>query len=228
MLRSSAVRFWSAVSFAPVVGLLFTASAAHGATLAQWSFDSGVDDAATNVAAHITPSSFALSTALTNNGFQWSGTVRTHAFSQVGNPTAALALDQQRYVEVSITVEDGYSVNLSNLSFISRNGMGSDGSYNAFVRWNLDNYASDVVAAVVTEGGWGWGGQTVSQPLSATGVTGDVTVRIYTYNAGWDQVVGHDEIVLEGTVVPEPAALSLLALGGLCMLSRRRRDAMGE
>ena len=67
------------------------------------------------------------------------------------------------------------------------------------------------------------------EAVSLTGLQyqglGSITFRIY-YNGDFGPEGLWDNIVLNGTaVVPEPAALSVLALGGMIVLARRRRRA---
>ncbi len=51
---------------------------------------------------------------------------------------------------------------------------------------------------------------------------------ISTTNAsGTGNFTGLDSFTVNGTVIPEPASLALLAAGGLCLLTRQRKSASG-
>jgi len=63
----------------------------------------------------------------------------------------------------------------------------------------------------------------VVSPIVPTNLTGTVRFNLYglfaNTHAGAMQI---DDVVLNGTVAPEPATLSLLALAGLGLLARRK------
>jgi hypothetical protein len=59
---------------------------------------------------------------------------------------------------------------------------------------------------------------------SLTGLTGDVDVRVIFTPPSSSRFIFVDDVTLTG-VIPEPASLSLLAAGGVCLLGRRRRGA---
>ena len=48
------------------------------------------------------------------------------------------------------------------------------------------------------------------------------TLRIYSPGGDWETLLGSDG-TFSATIVPEPSMLSLLALGGLALVLRRRR-----
>ncbi|HEX7010476.1 MAG TPA: PEP-CTERM sorting domain-containing protein [Phycisphaeraceae bacterium] len=53
-------------------------------------------------------------------------------------------------------------------------------------------------------------------------VAGPLEFRIYVFSPGTGSAIDFDNITLHGEVVPEPASLALLGLGGLGFLRRRR------
>lgn len=65
----------------------------------------------------------------------------------------------------------------------------------------------------------------LSSVASLQGVTGTTEFRFYLYDNSNSQsrINRVANVTLDGDVVPEPTSLALLGLGGLCMMSRRRR-----
>ena len=56
-------------------------------------------------------------------------------------------------------------------------------------------------------------------------LTQAVTFRLYATSDGTGSTVQFDNFALNGEVIPEPASLALLGLGGLMLLPRRKRTA---
>jgi hypothetical protein len=99
-----------------------------------------------------------------------------------------------------------------------------------FVNTDVDGFGStewihhNTITAQPAGGALRWQDETVN--LSAPKYQGlnSITFRIY-YNGDFGPEGLWDNIVLNGSTVPEPSALSVLALGGMTALARRRRQA---
>ena len=152
----------------------------------------------------------------------WPGNAYEPAHNNTGGPA---------YFSFTVTPNAGNILNLTDLQF--KVGTAQAGSFNPvfYVNTDVDGFGStewihsDTITAQPAGGALNWQDETVSLTgLQYQGLDG-ITFRIY-YDGDFGPEGLWDNIVLNGTVVvPEPAALSVLALGGMIVLARRRRRA---
>ena len=134
-----------------------------------------------------------------------------------------------RYFEFSVTVSNGFALDLQSLELHERNF--STSPTNWFVTYNVDNYTGDLFRSniVGTTGGFA-SNRVVLTGSENDALTGTITFRI---NAQGDSGLNPaarvmiDNIQLNGEVVaiPEPSSLILLglSLAGLAAYRRSRR-----
>jgi hypothetical protein len=145
----------------------------------------------------------------------------------VTSRTREHALSRDVYVEFSLAPAAGHRLNVENLTMDGFSASGTN-SRNFFVLYSMDNFATstllipDTVATVA--------GVSVQGDLNLTDVTTPVQFRIYGYapsdTSQPNRALQYDNIFVNGTVVPipEPTSTSLVCLGVVGLLMRRRRS----
>ena len=217
---------------------LISTPLAHSATLAEYTFTGGSSaDSAT--ATNVTVSTFTIA-AGTGSGFSSSsGTVFLRSTGTAS--TLAGAIDANDYVEFNIEVAEGFSMDLSSLSFEHKASAALvdlvpyESNFSTFT--SVDGFAEanviDTSTATHTSvnGGATTLLRTASIDLTSStfqDLTGTTTFRIYGFddkNAN-DAIMRLDNVTVFGavTAVPEPSTISLISLGGVSMLLRKKRD----
>ena len=221
-----------------VLGLA-SLSSAHGATLAQFTFDSASASTADATDANLTVSTFSGSGGAGVSSFSDMAFI----FSDDTDSTLAAAITNGDYWEFTITVNAGFTMDLTQLSFdhlTSGDGGVPGGTYP--YTGNLSTFVNNFTAGDVLSTST----QTLNAANGATSellgsdavdlstyqnITGTTTFRVYAYddspNTIDQPVLRLDNLLVTGTVtaVPEPTSNALLGLASLAMILRRRRGA---
>jgi len=152
-------------------------------------------------------------------------------FDQIADPSVALTGSGTADFPGLVFYMD--ATNVTNIT-ISYNLRDLDGSTDNSVQQVALQYRVggtgdfvNVPGAYVADASSGPSLATLVTPVSASDLAWDnagvLEFRVMTSNAiGNDEWIAVDDIRVSGTVVPEPASLTLLALGGLLMAARRR------
>jgi hypothetical protein len=134
------------------------------------------------------------------------------------------------YLEVTLTPDAGYAVQLSDLDFGSRST--ATGPLTYTVKWSADGYASTIYTAAIDKSGSTWKFYDSNFAAVTDTVSEPVTVRVFlsdgTGSPGSSANSRFDDVKLDVSAValaPEPASLGLLAAAGLPLAARRRRRA---
>ncbi len=213
-----------------VGGLLLLAPLAaqsEAAPVTAWEFDAGLFASAEHP--NITASSI-----FVNVG---GGTL----FGGTGNPVPSLltegwdtggnVADPAKYFAFSITVDVGYVLTLTNLSFDEQ------ALANGPPAWQVstvaDNFTTSVLGGATTIGAFGNHSVDLTGEPGLSGITSPFEIRIYGFgdlggdNSG-DWYI--DNIILEGDIiplVPEPSSLALAAVGFIALAAGRWRRRKG-
>ncbi len=178
-----------------------------------------------------------------NNLFATSNRV-TGSNQTAGTVSAAVADDD--YFGFTLTPDVGYQLNLESFSFnIGFNSFNQPNGASFFVvRTSADGFANnasivysydEAVDPVLDNANSGRIAPKVIVPVvdlsSLTGLTGAIEIRVYVFDSGPSSgsstpSLRLDDFVVNGeaVLIPEPAAVMLMSLGGVLILSRRRRS----
>lgn len=141
------------------------------------------------------------------------------------------AIANNDYVEWTLTVDAGKSLNLSNIE-MKYAGASSNSPTMMAVLMSTDNFAT--FSTVFTDSAVATTDEIADEALSFSGLTGTVSFRTYAWGAsssfggfaikpfGANLLQDQRGIILSGEVVPTPASAGLMALGGLIAARRRR------
>ncbi len=125
------------------------------------------------------------------------------------------------FFDFSFTINSGFQLDLSSVTFYGRSTSAGPTYYDMQVRTNLGvSFVS--IGSGVQQTNSTWQFHTANSNLP-TGVTDRIEFRLYGYGAGGTGSFGLDTVVVNGTVIPEPASLSLIGLGALGLLALRRK-----
>jgi len=140
------------------------------------------------------------------------------------------------YIAFEVQADLGYTLDITSFSWqMSSRPTGGNGSYGATdysLRYVVGGGGEVTLATgsvyAASFSGLGHAGGQYSESLSLTGVSDPVEFRLYLWggnlgegDAAWQTLTYFDNVQVEGSAVPEPLTLSLLAAGGLAVLKRR-------
>lgn len=197
------------------LAVIISLSSAHAATLANFNFtDGSLSSSATPIAGlTISPigseSNFLSFTSSTgwNSAAQISG-----ASGFFSSPTTHQAADNAVYF--NITAAPGYSFSLESFSFLAR----STGDAPADIGFKIGTTLHDFSSSFSNN-------STITSisntSLALTGLT-SATISIQGWNASGSTALQLDNIVLTGSVIPEPSTFILVIFGSVALLRRRR------
>jgi hypothetical protein len=217
--------FTGLLSFSVAAAL---SAGAHGA-LVEYRFNNSNDFSPTLVGADVTASNVAPRPADTTNGL--GGNLSTESdgvgfrldFSPAGNTSVSEAVAEEAYFSFTLTAAAGKTLDLDGFSFRARGGGSTNTTRSVFVRTSADDFTANVFSTPTLPSSL--------SPLAAYSHTftsipelSAVTFRFYAINSGgtFSRSVEVDDIVVGGTVVPEPVSLGLLGIAGLLSMRRRR------
>lgn len=151
----------------------------------------------------------------------------------IDGSTQAAAVTAGDYFTFTITPTTGTTLNLSSLTFDYANYT-NDGTFPTetfFARSNQDSFAANLASAVTaTTGSAGvFATATITLGAAFQNLTTPVEFRIYLSDGTNDADRGAliDNVVLNGTAIPEPSTWAMLGVGSILLLAgqklRRRR-----
>lgn len=197
------------------LALIFGFASAHAATLANYTFTDGSLSTTASAPPGITvsllntDSSFLSFTSSTgwDSAAQISGA--SNFFSTPTNHSTA-----QNAVYFTITAATGYSFSLDAFSFLAR----STSTAPADIGFKINSTLHDF------SGSYSNNSTITSISESSLGLTGltTATISIQGWNASGSGALQLDNIILTGSVIPEPSVFALCATGAILLMRRRR------
>ena len=149
--------------------------------------------------------------------------------SQTDANTNAGAVTANDYFTFTITPAGGFALNLTNLSVDYANYT-NDGTFPAvsfFLRSSINNFSSNIGTTVnVTAGSNGVFANTSFTLTGATfqNVSSPIEFRLYVQDgiADPDRGILFDNVILNGTAVPEPSTYAMMGLGAALLVGFQR------
>jgi hypothetical protein len=221
------------------------------AVIAQYNFDAG-NGVATTVNPNVTAQDIIQANAGPNMTVDYAPVAPAYptpilrSATVAANPTndEAGAVSAGTYFAFTVTPTAGNTMTLTGISFDSaRGGAAVPRSWYAFSSVKGFANGSDIASAIEasqrpafshydetsTVGGTAplaTGSLNLAADPSYANLTSPVTFRFYVSAPGAGQSIDFDNVSINGITTatsPEPATLGMAAIGGLCLLARRRR-----
>lgn len=215
---SPARRLWIVAGF-----FLGTLAPSHAAILANYNFTSAT--ASVDADVNSTASNFT-SNYSSNSGLSGAGNyfVRVQVTPALTDPVSTT-----NYFTFTVTAASGFTLNLADLTLKTALVDSSQPTGTTFVRSSVDGFAFDLGSYTQTgTASSDFTDRTIDLSGAAYQNLSSITFRIYHYDdtdstSSTGLVHRIDDVVLNGSAIPEPASFALLGLGGLSLLARRRR-----
>lgn len=210
---SSTVKKLSIAAFGAVAAIGVFANASNAVTLVLYNFDTG--GTANPPENGLNPTAFDPSVSATSFGatanLGRAGTTNTYYVP--GNPSSGLAISYRNWrpgssydpnIYHTFTLTPTVSMDLTNITFDAR-ALEPISPRSIEVRSSLNNFGSAIATSSLTAGGpW----TAITGTLGDINITSPVEFRIYGYNAlSPAGRLGVDNVVVNGTPVPEPSAM---------------------
>lgn len=214
--------------------IAFVAHAASGAVTIHYGFEDSLAPSITGEphADAISAGDFGISsgTILFLSGTSGSGSTIAHAGSW---STEEAFNDSARYWEFSVTINEGYALDVTSLSF--ELGRTNAGPTLAAIQYSLNNFATPGTTilqdfAITSTGANALDTSSIGDDLLPAGMISDsIAFRIWGYNAPSTGNFRINDVVLTGNVsaVPEPGTVAAWCglIGALAAARRIRRKA---
>ncbi len=195
--------------------LIFALSSAHAATLANFNFAAGSLSNSASSISGITISTISSDSAFNSftSNSEWDSAAQiSGAASFFSSPTTHAAAGNA--LSFTITAASGYSFSLDSFSFLARStatapadiGFKISSSFYDF----SGTYSNNSTITTIS-----------NSSLGFTGLT-SATLSIQGWNASGPGALQLDNILLTGSVVPEPSTAILVMLGLVALLRRQR------
>ncbi|HOF17579.1 MAG TPA: PEP-CTERM sorting domain-containing protein [Phycisphaerae bacterium] len=225
------------------ISLVGFASPAGAAVLSQYTFTGLVstDDApyaASTVDANATAGGFTPAAGLgsngnwnsTPNGINTSGGNPAPEFAQkpISSTSQSASYSNNAYWSITLTPNSGYKANLTSLTFdLAVMNSGLAPSY--YLSSSVGGFDTPIGAVANSVTG-GYNTKTFDlSDSSFQNLTGTVEFRLYLWSVNGSGSSGSrwtfDNVTINGTIIPEPMTLSMLAAGGALMMLKRRHSA---
>jgi hypothetical protein len=111
----------------------------------------------------------------------------------------AESITENRYFEFTITPDNGYTINLSSLSF--KVGKETSGTYGWGLRSSIDSYVTTIESGTISTTRTTWGTVTINLPSSHLHLRSAVTFRLYFYGDSASFEIDVDDILINGRIL---------------------------